>query len=211
MSKSKKNKNIENFGEEPFSETLNKWLKSEHVNNVASLNDVFGEKTFAITFLLLMSFPALPIPTGGLSHVFEVIVMLLSLQLIIGRKVLWLPNKWKNKHLGKNMEEKAIPILIKYITKLEKISKPRMSRFLDGKVGTSLFGIIIFSFTLVALLAPPFSGLDTLPSIGVIVIALGIILGDILFVIVGMIIGTSGVAVTYFIGEIVINFIKGLF
>ncbi|MFZ1821928.1 MAG: hypothetical protein WAU72_09075, partial [Acidimicrobiia bacterium] len=61
------------------------------------------------------------------------------------------------------------------------------------------------------LLAPPFSGLDTLPSIGVIVIALGIILGDILFVIVGMIIGTSGVAVTYFIGEIVINFIKGLF
>ncbi|MFZ1821192.1 MAG: exopolysaccharide biosynthesis protein, partial [Acidimicrobiia bacterium] len=151
MSKSKKNKNVENFGEEPFSETLNKWLKSEHVNNVASLNDVFGEKTFAITFLLLMSFPALPIPTGGLSHVFEVIVMLLSLQLIIGRKVLWLPNKWKNKHLGKNMEEKAIPILIKYITKLEKISKPRMSIFLDGKVGTSLFGIIIFSFTLVAL------------------------------------------------------------
>ena len=71
MSKSKKNKNIENFGEEPFSETLNKWLKSEHVNNVASLNDVFGEKTFAITFLLLMSFPALPIPTGGLSHVLK--------------------------------------------------------------------------------------------------------------------------------------------
>ena len=197
--------------DEPFSITLKKWLDSDHVSNVESLSTVFGEKTFAITFLLLMSIPALPAPTGGLTHVFEIIVLLMSLQLVIARKNLWLPKKWKKKPLGKSMEEKAIPKLIKYITKLEKISKPRMSGFLESRMGIQIFGLLVSVFTVTAFFSPPFLGLDTLPSIGVIVISLGIILEDIVFVIIGSILGTSGVLMTFFLGKLVVDFIGGLF
>ena len=196
---------------EAFSVTLDKWVKSKDTKTVASLSSVFGEKTFAITFLLLIAFPALPVPTAGVTHVFEVIVMLLCLQLIIAKKALWLPQKWKNKHLGKIMEEKVVPKLIKYISKLEKISKPRMSKFLASTIGTSVFGILVLAFTLTAFLAPPLSGLDTLPSIAVLLIALGIILEDILFVAIGTIIGAAGMAVTIFIGQLVVDFFARLF
>lgn len=196
---------------EPFSKQLDTWLVSPGHNTVHSLSEVFGEKTFAITFLLLMAIPALPIPTGGVTHVFEVIVMLLSLQLIIAKKELWLPEKWRNKKLGSSMEEKAIPKLIKIITKLEKISKPRMSKLLTSKIGTSVYGTLVLAFTLTAFFAPPFSGLDTLPSIGVLLLSLGIILEDILFIIFGSLIGVTGMATTFFLGELVVDFVKGLF
>jgi len=204
-------KKHEPFEEEDFSVTLDKWLKGDTDKTVSGLSSVFAEKAFAITFLVLMSIPALPLPTGGLTHVFEVIVMLLCLELIAQQRVIWLPKKWKNRHLGKIMEEKTIPKLITIIRKLEKISKPRMSLLIESRIGTTIFGLIVFGFTLAAFLAPPFSGLDTLPSIGVLILCLGVIFGDIIFYIAGIIIGTTGVGITLFLGQAAFDFIKGLF
>ena len=45
-------------------------------------------------FVLLLAVPALPLPTGGATHVFEVIAMLVALQLIVGRRQIWLPARW---------------------------------------------------------------------------------------------------------------------
>lgn len=208
MNKRKKEKLPE---EQDFSITLEEWLKSDSEKTVSSLSSVFAEKAFAITFMILMAFPALPIPTGGLSHIFEIMVMLLSLELIAQRRVIWLPKRWENKRLGSIAEEKTIPKLITIIRKLEHFSKPRMSPTIESRIGTTIFGLLVFGFTLAAFLAPPFSGLDTLPSIAVLVLSLGVIFGDMIFCIVGTIIGVSGVAVTVFLGQVAVDFIKGLF
>lgn len=197
--------------EEEFSVTLDNWLKSDEDKTVASLSDVFAEKAFAITFLILMAIPALPAPTGGLTHIFEIIVMLLCLELIAQRRSIWLPKRWRNKHLGKLMEEKTIPKLIKFISKLERFSKPRMSRFIESRIGTTIFGLLVLGFTVDAFFAPPFSGLDTLPSIGVLILSLGVIFGDVIFYIAGSVIGSAGVFVTVFLGQAAFNFIKDLF
>ncbi len=42
--------------------------------------EMFGEKGFAILLALVLSAPALPVPTGGATHVFEIISVLLALQ-----------------------------------------------------------------------------------------------------------------------------------
>ena len=55
---------------------------------------LFEEKSFAIIFVLLLGVPALPLPTGGVTHVFEIIAALLALQLIVGRDQIWLPQRW---------------------------------------------------------------------------------------------------------------------
>ena len=62
-----------------FSKELEKWLKSPGKKTLSNLEKIFGEKSFAIAFLILMSPAALPLPTGGITHVFEIIVMLLAL------------------------------------------------------------------------------------------------------------------------------------
>ena len=78
---------------QPFSEQLHKWLKSSAPNTTFQLQKVFGRRSFAIVYILLLVLPALPIPTGGITHVFEIICMLLALEQIIGLQSVWLPKK----------------------------------------------------------------------------------------------------------------------
>src|SRR5947209_3390885 len=78
------------------SDQLERWLKSEGDKTVGSLIELFEEKSFAILFVILLGVPALPLPTGGATHVFEIIAALLALQLIAGRDVIWLPRRWRN-------------------------------------------------------------------------------------------------------------------
>jgi hypothetical protein len=59
-----------------------------------------------------------------------------------------------------------------------------------------------------AAVAPPFSGLDTLPALGAVVIALGVILEDILVVGVGMLIGTGGVVLIISVGAALLRILQ---
>jgi hypothetical protein len=192
----------------PFSDQLEAWLKGKRPKTLASLDEVFGDKSFAISFLLLMILPALPLPTGGVTHVFEVIVILLCLELLVGRQTPWLPEKWKHMSLGKTLTGRVIPTILKWIRWLERRSSPRWSRFFTLPLVPRLLGLVVLIFTLGALLAPPFSGLDTLPSLGVVVVALAIILEDVIMLVAGVIIGTVGIGLTVVLGAALAESIK---
>ena len=183
-----------------FSDELEAWLHNGQPNTLSNLYEVFGERSFAIFFLLLMAIPALPIPTGGITHVFEIFVMILCLQMVVGRRTIWIPRFVLKKELGKNTEEKVIPALIKKIRWAEKYSRPRLSGLMNNPVMRSIVGIIVFGMTLGAFLAPPFSGLDTLPAMGVVIISLGMILGDFAGLVIGTIVGALGVAISVGLG-----------
>jgi hypothetical protein len=76
-----------------LSQALERWLHGTNEKTLGSLIDLFEEKSFAILFVLLLGVPALPLPTGGATHVFEVIAMLLAVQLVAGRDKIWLPER----------------------------------------------------------------------------------------------------------------------
>src|SRR4051812_13014977 len=69
-----------------ISDQLERWLQGEGSKTLGGLIEVFEEKSFALLFVLLLGVPALPLPTGGATHVFEVIAVLLALELIAGRE-----------------------------------------------------------------------------------------------------------------------------
>jgi hypothetical protein len=77
--------------EGPFSDDLEHGLRGDTPKTLGDLGDTFGEKSFAVTTLLLMFVPALPLPTGGITHVFEVITVFVALQMVLGiiRRVRW--------------------------------------------------------------------------------------------------------------------------
>lgn len=186
---------------EAFSVTLNKWLKSDGDKTLAGLIELFQEKAFAIIFLLLMALPALPIPTGGVTHVTELITMLGALQMVVGRQTIWLPKKWLKKDVGKFLEGKAARKLIGVIEWFERWSRRRLAGLLANRAALSVIGLVIFVLTLAAFGAPPFSGLDTLPALGVVIISLALILEDILLVVLGVIIGVVGIGVEVAAGK----------
>jgi len=64
------------------SQQLERWLDGEGEKTVGSLIATFDERRFAILLVLPLGVPALPLPTGGATHVFEVIAALLGLELV---------------------------------------------------------------------------------------------------------------------------------
>jgi hypothetical protein len=193
------------------SEELERWLKSPGTKTIANLLDVFEEKSFAILFVLLMGLPAIPLPTGGATHVFEVITVLLALQLIVGRDEIWLPQRWKEKELSGPRQQKFLERLLRIIRWLEKFSKPRLRYLLNRRLSNVVFGLVMVGLTVGAFLAPPFSGLDTLPALGAVLISLGVLLEDFAFVIAGLVIGVAGVFLEIVLGKAAVDAVKGLF
>ena len=195
----------------PFSEELEGWVKDHRPKTLASLEHVFAEKSFAIVILLLIAPSALPLPTGGVTNVLEIIVMLLALELIIGRKVIWLPKKWLKLQISGKTEEKLVPALAKRVHWMERFSKPRLAGLLNDSKFLQLTGLMIFVLAFGAFLAPPFSWLDTLPSLGVVLICLSLILEDALVYVIGCIVGGLGVALEVRIGQEIIGALKDIF
>jgi hypothetical protein len=74
-----------------------------------------------------------------------------------------------------------------------------------------VFGLAVLGLAVTAFLAPPFSGLDTLPSLGVVVLALGYLLADVVLASVGAVIGVIGVASVIFLGSIAVKAVKSVF
>lgn len=197
--------------ERPFSEELEGWLAGPGPKTLGSLIDLFGEKSFAVVFVLLMSLPALPLPTGGATHVLEVIVMLGALQLVIGRRTLWLPERFKRVDIGAAAKGRVATRLIRLIRRLESISRRRLPRVVAHRLAGVVFGAVTFALAVVAFVAPPFSGLDTLPALGVVVLSLGMLLEDSAIAIGGIVVGAAGAVLAIGFGSVVVHWVKGLF
>jgi hypothetical protein len=63
-----------------------------------------------------------------------------------------------------------------------------------------LIGVVVIVFAVAAAVAPPFTGLDTLPALGAVIVALSIILQDVVVLGVGVAVGVGGIALILTIG-----------
>ena len=179
--------------EQKVSVQLEEWLHSDRKKTIGDLVETFGPRSFAILFVVLMALPALPLPTGAVSHVLEILTMLLALELVVGRTEVWIPDRFRDRELKGLSGPKFSRALLKRIRWIEKFSRPRMAGLLEHRLTGVVFGAAVFGFALTAFLAPPFSGLDTPPSLGAVVLSLGVLLGDIVIAGVGLGIGVLGV------------------
>jgi hypothetical protein len=196
---------------ERVSDQLERWLTATGPKTLGSLIDVFGEGSFAIVFVLLMAVPALPLPTGGVTHVLELITMLLALELIVGRRRIWLPQRWCSVKLAGDDGGRFVEVLLRRIRGLERFSRSRGRWLFHRRLSGSVFGAAVLALALTAFLAPPFSALDTLPSVGVVVLALGYLMSDVVLASIGAVIGLIGVGTVIFLGNVAVKAVKSVF
>jgi hypothetical protein len=198
-------------GPKKVSVELEAWLTSDGDKALGGLIEVFGGKSFAILFVLLLGVPALPLPTGGATHVFEIIAALLAVQLIVGRDQIWLPRRWRALEVAGGRQQRLVSALVNLIRRLERLSRPRLTFLFDHRLSNVVFGLLALGGTASAFLAPPFTGLDTLPSLGVVMLSLGVLLEDIVIVVIAIILGGAGVMLEVVLGSAAIHAIDGLF
>jgi hypothetical protein len=188
-----------------LSDRLEGWFGSPAPKTVGSLIELFGEKSFAALFLLLLALPALPLPTGGVTHLFELIAMLLALELIAGRRTVWLPERWRDRELGPAAQRRFSDLLLRRIRWLERHSRPRFGRLVNNRLSGIVFGALVLLLSVTAFVAPPFTGLDTLPSLGVVVLSVGVLLDDALLVLAGLVIGLAGMVLVIALGKVALH------
>ena len=193
------------------SRELEGWLQSDGEKTLGSLVELFEEKSFAILFVILLGVPALPLPTGGATHVFEIIAVLLAVQLIAGRDHIWLPERWRRLELASPRQRRFIAGLMKMIRRLERISRPRLRFLFDHRLSNIVFGLLVIAGCTGAFLAPPFTGLDTLPALGVVLLSLGVLLEDFLLVVLGVAVGIAGVFLEIVLGKAAVKGVGSLF
>jgi hypothetical protein len=189
---------------------LARWLSGNGEKTLGSLIELFGRKSFAMLFVLLLGVSALPLPTGGATHVFEIIAVVLAFQLVADRHEIWLPRRWRELQLAGQKQQRFISVLMKMIRRLERISRPRLRFLFNHRLSNIVFGLLVIAGSAAAFLAPPFSGLDTLPSLGVVLLSLGVLLEDILVVVAAVLVGTAGVILEIILGTAAINGVGSL-
>jgi hypothetical protein len=196
---------------EPVSAQLERWLHGDGDRTLQGLIEVFEEKSFALLFILLLGVSALPLPTGGATHVFDIIAVLVAAQLVVGRDRIWIPRRWRGVSLGGEKQQRFVTGLLKFIRLLERVSRPRLAFVFDHPVSSSLFGLTVIVFTAGAFFAPPFSGLDTLPALGVVLVSLGVLLEDVVIVAIGLVVGAGGILLEIVLGKAAVSGLKKLF
>ncbi|MGH2905787.1 MAG: exopolysaccharide biosynthesis protein [Solirubrobacterales bacterium] len=193
------------------SERLRSWREGDGEKTVGGLIDEIESKSFALLFVILLGVPALPLPTGGITHVLEIVAMLLALQLIVGREEIWLPQRWRKVDLAGSSQQKFLDGLVRTVERLERFSKPRFTFLFDHRISDIVFGLIAFGGALAAFLAPPFTGLDTLPALGVVILSVAVMMEDAVIAAVGFVILLLGVAAEIFLGGAVVKGVKSIF
>jgi hypothetical protein len=193
---------------ETLSAELQSWLDGEGERTLGELIEVFENRAFAIVFVILMGVPALPLPTGGATHVFEAIAVLLALELIAGRDEIWLPRRWRERRVA--TDGRFITTLLKAIRRLERVSRPRLRSLFGHRVSNVAFGLMVAGGSIAAFFAPPFTGLDTLPALGVVLVSLGVLLEDFVLVAIGLAVVAAGIVLEIFVGAAALDAIRGL-
>src|SRR5439155_24917946 len=139
------------------------------------------------------------------------ITALLALELIAGRDQIWLPRRWCGMQLAGPNRERFLRALMRNIRRLERFSRPRLRFLLDHRLSSIVFGLLVIAGSAGAFFAPPFTGLDTLPSLGVVLLSLGVLLEDVLVVVAALIVGAVGVVLEIALGSAAVHGVGSLF
>jgi len=139
--------------------------------------------------------------------VFEVIAVLLAAQMILGRQTIWLPERFRDRSLGGLATDSVLPRVMRWVRLVERISRPRAAWLFDQGWMLRVLGLVLVVFAVAAALAPPFSGLDTLPALGAVAVCLAIITADALILVAGLVIGAGGILLIVTVGAALAHFV----
>jgi hypothetical protein len=88
---------------------------------------------------------------------------------------------------------------------LERRSKRRLGFLFGHRLSGVVFGGLVLAGTVAAFLAPPFSGLDTLPSLGVVLLSMALLMEDVAFAVAGVAVAVAGVLLEVLLGAAIVD------
>ncbi|MDB9374742.1 exopolysaccharide biosynthesis protein [Nodularia sphaerocarpa] len=134
------------------------------------------ERVFGFLLVILSLPSALPVPAPGYSTPFGVLIFLLAIQLIVGAKIPWLPQKMLNHPIKLETVQKFLKAGNPWLQKIEAIARPRLTYICTTLPGKVTIGMAIALMAISMII--PIPGTNTLPAIGVFVTSFGLLEDD---------------------------------
>lgn len=146
---------------------------------LSELIEVFGDDGLLILTILLTLVFLIPVSIPGVSTVFGAAILMIGVSRLVG-KPLWLPAKVRERSLPVENLRPGLRTGLKWVQRMERISKPHRLPGLVNGAGMRLFNNLAFILGALLLMAPfgfvPFS--NTLPAIALLLFAVGFIQRD---------------------------------
>jgi len=175
----------------PITVVLEQLLTTEKHITIGEIVDRIDERAFGLLMLIVGLPTFIPVLPFG-SPIVGSLYMLLALRLIIGMDRPWLPGFVRNKALAPQtvdtLRRRGLPL----VRRLERFSRPRFP-VLNSPVAVRAAAIVVFLMGLILLSPAPF--LNTLPAVAVMLIGLGLLNDDGIFVLTGMVLGVVAVGI----------------
>ncbi len=127
--------------------------KPDEVLQLGALLAGMGRRSFGMLLLIAILPAFIPIPIGG--AISGPLVVLIGAQLLVGRRRPWLPGflarRGPHRHVVARFERKISP----WLTRLEKLVRPRMHKVLSHRVAAMFTGLLLFLLGILLLLPIP--------------------------------------------------------
>lgn len=142
--------------------------------SLSELVKVFGDRAFGALMLIFALPNLIPLPPGS-SSVLGAPLILIAIQLAVGRRFLWLPAFFLRQSIPREHFKRVVERLVPPLRWTERLLAPRLT-FLLGVVGDRLIGITCFLLSLILFLPIPFG--NTLPALAICWFSLALIQRD---------------------------------
>ena len=187
-------------------------ISSQNQEEIAfrSIVEALEERGVAMLLILLAAPMALPLPVPpGINVLLASPLIILTLHLLIGRKTVWLPQSLLSRRLNLEKILSFMESLEHWSKKLELLVKPRLTFLVGGGV-SRIVGLLGVVMALTVCIPLPLT--NTVPSFGIVLMSVGIVMHDGLAIIVGAFIGICWVLLLViaflFFGSAAIDMIK---
>lgn len=174
--------------------------------SLGALVDRLEERAFGLMLLLLALPCAVPF-LYGVPQIMSAPMLFIAAQAFLGRRTLWLPDAFRARSLRlgdlQAVQERAKPWLVR----LEFFAHPRLAG-LTGRGFERLFGLVMLIGA--TSIAVPLPLTNTVPGIGLAILAVGMIERDGLLMLAGSVLTLAWVVMLLTVGSALIVWVTGL-
>lgn len=181
-----------------LSEDLSAAIEASNAKNIrlGEIVDATGDKSFGLILLILALPSALPIPATGVSTPLGIAMFFVGVQMIWGRKSLWLPKFVRRLRVPMKTARQMMKGLFKVLGFFENFVRPRFL-WIHGRAGHIYYGLLVALLSTV--MQAPIPLTNTLPAATIFLMALALTEDDGLLGGLASIVGIL-VALAYIVG-----------
>lgn len=142
---------------------------------MADIRDAMGDRAFGAMMFVFAAPNTLPVNAPGVSVVLGIPLLFLSLQLMFGFAVPWLPRSLVLANVTRQRFARVMNVIVPWIRRAEKLSRPRWPLLAAG-FAERVIGLVCVVLSVVLILPVPFGNMG--PAIAVCILAFALLERD---------------------------------